>query len=59
MASPRRAQLERAARGARRAWPFLMMAYERWQKHTQQQKERYIKQARRAAERARRGRGRG
>ena len=54
MASPRRVQLQQAARGARKAWPYVLMAYERWQKLTPEQKKRYTEQARRAAERVRR-----
>ena len=54
MASPRRVQLQQAARGARKAWPYVLMAYERWQKLTPEQKKRYAEQARRAADRVRR-----
>jgi hypothetical protein len=42
------------ARQARRAWPYLLMAWERWQALSPQEKERYKRQARDAAERGRR-----
>ena len=35
-----------AARGARRAWPYVLMAWERWQALSPEDKERYRKQAR-------------
>jgi hypothetical protein len=34
-----------AARGARRAWPIVLMAWERWQKLPQHEKDRYKRQA--------------
>jgi hypothetical protein len=40
-----------AVRGARRAWPYVLMAWERWQVLTPEEKERYKKQARGWAER--------
>jgi hypothetical protein len=40
-----------AVRGARRAWPYVLMAWERWQALTPEEKERYKKQARGWAER--------
>jgi hypothetical protein len=49
-----------AARGqaiqkaARRAWPVLLMAWERWQALSPAEKERYRKRAREAADRGRR-----
>jgi hypothetical protein len=49
-----------AARGqgltkaARRAWPVMLMAWERWQNLSPQEKERYKRRARDAAERGRR-----
>ena len=46
-------RMARAARGARRAWPFVLMAWERWQKLTPQEKERYLRQAREYADRGR------
>jgi hypothetical protein len=44
----------RAVRGARRLWPYLLMAWERWQALSPDQKERYKRQARAYAERGRR-----
>ena len=35
-----------AARGARRLWPYVLMAWERWQSLTPEEKERYKEQAR-------------
>ncbi len=35
-----------AVRGARRVWPYVLMAWERWQSLTPEEKERYKKQAR-------------
>ena len=35
-----------AARGARRIWPYVLMAWERWQSLSPDEKERYKKQAR-------------
>ena len=49
-----------AARGqglqkaARRAWPVVLMAWERWQALSPAEKERYKKRAREAADRGRR-----
>jgi hypothetical protein len=40
-----------AVRGIRRAWPYVLMAWERWQSLTPDEKERYKKQARGYAER--------
>ena len=42
-----------AARGARRAWPYVLMAWERWQALSPEEKERYKKRAREYAERGR------
>ena len=39
-------RMARAARGARRAWPIVLMAWERWQSLSEEDKERYKKQAR-------------
>jgi hypothetical protein len=39
--------------GARRAWPLVLMAWERWQKLPPHQKERYRRQAREYAQRGR------
>ncbi len=35
-----------AFRGARRLWPYMLMARERWQSLSPEEKERYKKQAR-------------
>ena len=40
-----------AVRGARRAWPYVLMAWERWQSLSPDEKERYKRQARAFAER--------
>lgn len=53
MATGRRAGLARAAAAGRRAWPVLLMAYERWQSLTPAEKERYRRQAREYAYRGR------
>jgi hypothetical protein len=45
--------MQKAARGARRAWPLVLMAWERWQKLPEHEKERYKRQAREAAGRGR------
>ena len=42
-----------AARGARRVWPYVLMAWERWQSLSPEEKERYKKRARGYAERGR------
>ena len=42
-----------AVRGARRLWPYVLMAWERWQSLSPEEKERYKKQARGFAERGR------
>jgi hypothetical protein len=52
--SPRGVALQRAARTARRAWPYLLMAWERWQALSPEEKERYKKRAREYADRGRR-----
>jgi TRAP-type C4-dicarboxylate transport system substrate-binding protein len=46
-------RLQKATRGARRAWPLVLMAWERWQKLPEHEKERYKRQAREAAQRGR------
>ena len=43
----------RAARYARRAWPFVLAAYRRWERLTPEEKERYRKTARQTVERGR------
>ncbi len=42
-----------AARGARRVWPYVLMAWERWQSLSPDEKERYKKRARGYAEQGR------
>jgi hypothetical protein len=54
MARVPRAGISRAAYGARRAWPVILMAWERWQALPEAEKERYRRQAREAAARGRR-----
>ena len=51
MASPRSRAV---ARAARRAWPLVLAAYERWQALPPEEKERYKQRARAAGERGRR-----
>ncbi len=51
MASPRSRAM---AHAARRAWPFILAAYERWQALSPEEKERYKQRARAAGERGRR-----
>jgi hypothetical protein len=43
----------RAVRGARRAWPYVLMAWERWQALPPDKKEGYKRRARGYAERGR------
>jgi glutathione S-transferase len=40
----------KAVTNARRLWPYMLMAWERWQSLPPEQKERYVRQARQAAE---------
>jgi hypothetical protein len=42
------------SKAARRAWPVVLMAWERWQALSPQEKERYKRRARQAADRGRR-----
>jgi hypothetical protein len=46
-------RLSRLGPRARRAWPIVLMVWERWQALPPEQRERYIKQARGYAERGR------
>jgi hypothetical protein len=55
----RREGLQRASRAARRAWPVVLMAWERWQKLSPAEKERYKRRARQYAERGRKALDRG
>jgi hypothetical protein len=43
----------KAVTNARRLWPYLLMAWERWQSLPPEKKEQYKRQARQAAERGR------
>jgi hypothetical protein len=43
----------RAAQQARRVWPLLLAAYERWQALPPEKREEYLRQARQYAARAR------
>ncbi|HEU0024190.1 MAG TPA: hypothetical protein VFQ12_06145 [Thermoleophilaceae bacterium] len=43
----------RAVQGVRRIWPFVLMAWERWQQLSPDQRERYKRQAREYAQRGR------
>jgi hypothetical protein len=46
-----RGRIGRAHHGIRRAWPFVLMAWERWQSLSPADKERYKRQARDYADR--------
>jgi hypothetical protein len=46
-------RVRRAAQVGRRAWPFVLMAWERWQKLPQDEKDRYRRQAMEYAQRGR------
>jgi hypothetical protein len=48
---PTRGRVGRATHRARRAWPFVLMAWERWQALSPADKERYKRQAREYADR--------
>ena len=48
------ARARSAGRGARRLWPYVLMAYERWQSLSPQEKERYKQRARGYADRGKR-----
>jgi hypothetical protein len=41
----RLARTRSAARGARRVWPYVLMAWERWQSLSPEEKERYKNRA--------------
>lgn len=51
---PRASRLARAQRLGRRAWPLILMAWERWQALPEHEKERYRARAREYAARGRR-----
>ena len=46
-------RMSRAVRAARRAWPLVLMGWERWQKLSPADKERYKRQASGYADRGR------
>jgi hypothetical protein len=46
-------RIQRVTRTGRKLWPLMLMAWERWQKLPQHEKDRYIRQARGYAERGR------
>jgi hypothetical protein len=48
-----RGRAQAARRAGRRAWPYVLMAWERWQKLSPQEKERYKRRAREYAGRGR------
>jgi hypothetical protein len=52
--SARLGRTRSAVRGARRVWPYVLMAWERWQSLSPEEKERYRKQARGYMDRGRR-----
>ena len=53
------ARRQRAVQSARRLWPYVLMAWERWQALPEDQKERYRRRARDYADRGRKYAGRG
>jgi len=46
-------RIQRATRLGRQAWPFVLMAWERWQKLPRHEKDRYRRQAQEYAQRGR------
>ncbi len=49
----RGSRIRSGVRGARRVWPYVMMAWERWQRLSPDEKERYKRQAKGYADRGR------
>jgi hypothetical protein len=49
----RGSRIRSGVRGARRMWPYVLMAWERWQSLSPEEKERYRKQARGVMDRGR------
>lgn len=47
-------RLTRTGRGVRRIWPVVLMAWERWQALSPEERERYKRRAREYAQRGRR-----
>jgi hypothetical protein len=43
---PRLGRTRSAVRGARRVWPYVLMAWEHWQSLSEEERERYKKRAR-------------
>ena len=43
--APRAGRTRGAVRGVRRVWPYVLMAWERWQSLSPEEKERYKKRA--------------
>jgi hypothetical protein len=50
---PPRSRIARTSHGMRRVWPFVLMAWERWQALSPAEKERYKARARDYADRGR------
>jgi len=46
-------RISKVSTAGRRAWPLVLMAWERWQALSPEEKERYRRQAREAAARGR------
>lgn len=51
--APKGNRLTRSRSAAKRAWPVVLMAWERWQALPEEDKQRYRRQAREYAERGR------
>jgi len=51
--APRGVRLAKGRSAAKRAWPVVLMAWERWQSLPEEDKQRYRRQAREYAERGR------
>jgi hypothetical protein len=54
LSGPGGGRASRAAHGVRRLWPYLLMAWERWQALPEDRKQHYKRQARDYADRGRR-----
>jgi hypothetical protein len=46
-------RIQRVTRTGRKLWPLMLMAWERWQKLPQHEKDRYLRQAREYADKSR------
>jgi hypothetical protein len=53
LAAKKKISVDRALSSARRLWPYLLMAWRRWQDLSPEEKERYKRQAREYADRGR------